>query len=322
MKAPRFKGWFAKLPSLNQPQRRQVLDALHPAAGLDQVVALITEVRAPGRCCPRCGNEHCYRHGFANDLQRYRCCSCGRTFNDLTGTPLARLRHKAKWLAYSQVLLDSLPVRKAADRVGVHRNTAFRWRHRFLHWIKLDRPTLLNGIVEADETFLLESQKGSRTLDRPPRHRGGHAAKRGITSELDCILVARDREGRTVDAVTGRGALKAAQLERDLLPRLDKQALLVSDSHAAYRAFARKHRIAHETVNLRAGVRARRLGSLAIHVQNVNAYHQRFKTWLQGFRGVASRYLPNYLGWRWALDGKRIISPEQLLRIAISVINR
>ena len=112
MKAPRFKGWFANLSSLNQPQRRQVLDALHPAAGLDQVTALITEVRAPGRCCPRCGNEHCYRHGFANDLQRYRCCACGRTFNDLSGTPLARLRLKAKWLAYSQVLLDSLSVRK------------------------------------------------------------------------------------------------------------------------------------------------------------------------------------------------------------------
>jgi len=322
MKAPRFKGWFAKLPSLNHPQRRQVLDALHPAAGLDQVVALISEARAPGRCCPRCGNERCYRHGFANDLQRYRCCACGRTFNDLTGTPLARLRLKANWLAYSQVLLDSLPVRKAADRVGVHRSTAFRWRHRFLHWAKLDRPGSLNGIVEADETFLLESQKGSRTLDRPPRHRGGHAAKRGISSEFECILIARDREGRTVDAVTGRGALTAAQLERDLLPSLNRQALLVSDGHPAYRAFARKHRIAHEAVNLRARVRVRRLGSLAIHVQNVNAYHQRFKAWLQGFRGVASRYLPNYLGWRWALDGERVTSPEQLLRSAISVINR
>jgi len=322
MKALRFKGWFAKLPSLNQPQRRQVLAALHPAAGFDQVVTLITEARAPGRCCPRCGNERCYRHGFANDLQRYRCCACGRTFNDLTGTPLARLRLKAKWLAYSQALLDSLPVRKAADRIEVHRNTAFRWRHRFLHWVKLDRPAALNGIVEADETFLIESQKGSRTIDRPPRRRGGRAAKRGISNELDCILVARDRDGRTIDAVTGRGALTAAQLDRDLLPRLDRQALLVSDSHAAYRAFARKHRIAHETVNLRARVRARRLGSLAIHVQNVNAYHQRFKTWLQGFHGVASRYLPNYLGWRWALDGKRVTSPEQLLSIAITVINR
>ena len=102
MKAPRFKNWFAKLSALNQPQRQQVLDALHPAAGLDQVVALIAQARAPARCCPSCGNERCHRHGFANDLQRFRCCACGRTFNDLSGTPLARLRHKAKWLAYSQ----------------------------------------------------------------------------------------------------------------------------------------------------------------------------------------------------------------------------
>jgi len=322
MKAPRFKNCFAKLPLLNQPQRRQVLGALHPLAGLEQVVALITEVRTPGRCCPRCSNERCYRHGFANDLQRYRCCACGRTFNDLTGTPLARLRLKAKWLTYSQVLLQSLPVRKAADRVGVHRNTAFRWRHRFLHWSKLDRPAALNGIVEADETFLLESQKGSRTLDRPARRRGGHATRRGSSRELDCILVARDREGRTIDAVTGRGAVTTAQLERDLLPKLDPRALLVSDSHPAYRAFARKHKIAHAAVNLRAGVRVRHLGNSAIHVQNVNAYHQRFKAWLLGFRGVASRYLPNYLGWRWALDGDRVSSPEHLFHIAIRVISR
>ena len=322
MKAPRFRKWFAGLSSLNQPQRRQVLDALHPAAGLDQVVALIAQARASGRCCPRCAGKHCHRHGFANDLQRFRCCACGRTFNDLSGTPLARLRHKAKWLAYSQVLLDSLSVRKGADRVGVHRNTAFRWRHRFLAWVKLDRPASLNGIVEADETFLLESQKGSRTLDRPARRRGGCAPMRGISRYLDCILVARDRNGQTIDAVTGRGALTAAQLERSLLPRLDPQALLVTDSHAAYRAFARKHHIAHAAVNLRAGVRVRRLGGQAIHVQNVNAYHQRFKAWLMGFRGVASRYLPNYLGWRWALDGGRVSSSAQLFCIAIGVVNR
>jgi len=60
----------------------------------------------------------------------------------------------------------------------------------------------------------------------------------------------------------------------------------------------------------------------AIHVQNVNAYHARLRQWLSHFRGVASRYLPNYLGWRWALDGERITTAEQLLRIAIGAINR
>ena len=153
------------------------------------------------------------------------------------------------------------------------------------------------------------------------RKRGGAASRPGISRELDCILVARDRSGQTIDAVTGRGALTAAQLEQHLLPRLDRQALLVTDSNAAYRAFSRCHGIAHQTVNLRQGVRVRSSIEGAIHVQNVNAYHSRFRRWLARFHGVASRYLPNYLGWHWALDGGRVTSAEQLLRIAISVIH-
>ena len=321
MKTPRFKKLFAQLPLLNQPQRLQLLAVLHPAAGLDRVVALIAEIRGPGRHCPDCSCERCHRHGQANDLQRFRCCQCGRTFNDLTGTPLARLRLKGKWLDYLAALLDSRTVRSAASQVEVHRNTAFRWRHRFLDWVKHDRPRQLTGIVEADETFLLESQKGSRTLDREPRKRGGKAALRGISHHLDCILVARDRSGQTIDAVTGRGALKKSQLVQHLLPKLDPQVLLVTDTNAAYRAFARDHGIAHQAVNLQAGERVRTSSKGTIHVQNVNAYHRRFKEWLARFHGVASRRLPNYLGWLWAIDGGRVTSVEQLLRIAIRLIH-
>jgi len=321
MKAPRFEKWFAGLTLLNRPQRKRVQHALHPAAGLEQVIALIDTVRTQARRCPRCDCTRCYRHGHANDLQRYRCRDCGRTFNDLTGTPLARLRCKGKWLDYCAALLASSPVRQSAERLGVHRNTAFRWRHCFLQWVKLDRPQCLTGIVEADEMFLLESQKGSRKLDRPPRKRGGRARRRGISRELDCILVARDRSGQTIDAVTGRGALTVAQLTQHLLPKLDPQGLLVSDANAAYRAFAGKHRIAHQAVNLRAGQRVRLSAAGVIHVQNVNAYHQRFRQWLAPFRGVASRYLPNYLGWRWALDMGRIATVEQLFSIAVKLIH-
>jgi transposase-like protein len=321
MKARGFTTLIAKLGLLNGPQRLQVLDALRPAAGLDQVVGLIDQIRSAERCCPRCASPNWHRHGHANDLQRFRCRDCGRTYNDLSGTPLARLRLRGKWLDYLDTVLDSKPVRKAASRVGVHRNTAFRWRHRFLEWGKLDRAPQFNGIVEADEMFLLESQKGARKLDRPARRRGGVATRRGISREHDCILVARDRSGNTMDAVTGRGALKIAQLERHLLPKLDRQALLVTDANAAYRAFCRRHGIAHQSVNLSAGVRVRPGIEGAIHVQNVNAYHSRFRAWLARFKGVASRYLPNYLGWHRALDGGRVTSPEQLLRLAISVIH-
>ena len=238
MRAPHFKKWFARLPALNLPQRLQTLAALHPAAGLDQVIALIGQIGATKRRCPSCACERYYRYGQANGLQRYRCRACSRTFNDLSGTPLARLRLREKWLDYLSTVLDSKSVRAAAGDVGVHRNTAFRWHHRFLERPRHAQPTHLAGIAEADEMFMLESQKGARKLDRTPRKRGGRAGKRGISNELDCILVARDRGMQTIGALVGRGALKAAQLERHLLPRLDEQVLLVSDSNAAYRTFS------------------------------------------------------------------------------------
>jgi transposase-like protein len=239
----------------------------------------------------------------------------------LSGTPLARLRLRENCIDYRGALLDSRRVRASADRIKVHRNTAFRWRHRFLTKVKDDRPQRLHGIAEADEMFVLESQKGSRQLTRPARKRGGTARRRGISRDLDCILVARDRSGQTVDAVTGRGAVSASQLERHLLPVLDPQVLLVTDANAAYRSFSRRHGIAHQYVNLQAGERVRRSSEGAIHVQNVNAYHRRLRDWLMRFHGVASRYLPNYLGWRRALDGGRVGSPDELLRLAVKPIH-
>jgi IS1 family transposase len=150
-------------------------------------------------------------------------------------------------------------------------------------------------------------------LKRAPRRRGGVASTPGISHQHDCILVARDRTGQTIDAVTGRGAVTKGQLHVHLLPALDPDILLVTDGNHAYRAFARETGISHQYVNLRLGERVRG----AVHVQNVNAYHQRFRQWLARFHGVASRYLPNYLGWRWALDGERIASPERFLRAAM-----
>jgi transposase-like protein len=41
-------------------------------------------------------------------LQRYKCRGCQRSFNALTGTPLARLRQKGKWLAQAEVVREGL----------------------------------------------------------------------------------------------------------------------------------------------------------------------------------------------------------------------
>ena len=94
---------------------------------------------------------------------------------------------------------------------------------------------------------------------------------------------------------------------------IDRDILLVTDGHPAYHVFAKEMGILHAAVNLRAGIHVRG----TVHVQNVNAYHSRSREWLRAFHGVATRYLPNYLGWRWILDAKRILSCESLLRATL-----
>ena len=53
------------------------------------------------------------------------------------------------------------------------------------------------------------------------------------------------------------------------------------------------------------------------HIQNVNAYDSRLKTWLRRFNGVASKYLDHYLSWRRLLERYReTISPAICLNEA------
>ena len=70
-----------------------------------------------------------------------------------------------------------------------------------------------------------------------------------------------------------------------------------------------------------AGVSVRHGVHGAIHVQNVNAYRRRLRDWLAPFRGVSSRYLPNYLGWRRRPDGGKVTSADHLFRFAIGLIH-
>lgn len=297
-----FQVLVNQLAALSVEQREAVRDQLKQLSSKDGVAELAAMFSARCTGCPHCGGTELYRHGQAHGLVRYRCRACRKTFNPLTGTPLAHLRLRHKWLSYHQCLLDSLTIRKSAAAVDISRNTSFRWRHRFLDWVKNDRPERLHGIAEADEMYLLESEKGARHLQRTARKRGGAATRRGTSKEQVCVLVARDRTGQTLNFVTGRGPVSKAQLHQCLRPVLDQDILLVSDSNAAYRYFAREAEISYESINVHAKQRVRG----AIHVQNVNAYHSRCRQWLRRFHGVATHYLANYLGWQWALDAHRI----------------
>jgi len=192
--------------------------------------------------------------------------------------------------------------------------TAFRWRHRFLQLAQTVKATTLAGVVEADETFFLRSSKGQRS-GRKPRKRGGRASREARGMDLMPVLVARDRSGATADFLLE--AVSKACLSQALKPRIQSDAILCTDGSAAMAAAAREMGVQHEAVNRSAGERVRG----PWHIQNANAYHSRLKSWMARFKGVATSYLENYLGWFRALDraSKTRLKTAPMLALAVGL---
>jgi len=102
-----------------------------------------------------------YKWGIRSKLQRYKCQECNKTFNALSKTPLARLRHKERWSDYAKSLLESYSIEKSAEHCTVAISTSFRWRHRMLKISQEIKAKKLHGIVELDETYFPRSEKGN-----------------------------------------------------------------------------------------------------------------------------------------------------------------
>ncbi len=175
---------------------------------------------------------------------------------------MAGLRHKDKWFDYEQAMVQGLSVRKAAISCGITKNTSFKWRHRFLRVPAIHQSNKMNGIVEADEMYFLES-KGQRHLPRIARKRGGKAAKRGTSKEQIPVLVIRDRHGETDDRIL-RGT-SAELIGTVLIPLLSKDVILCTDGMPAYRQITRNARVVHRSVNIVAG---QRVINDVYHIQN------------------------------------------------------
>jgi len=304
MRNKTFSKLLQHLKSLTPLQKERVEDQLHHEDAID---TLREAIKAP-ETCPHCSAIHYYKWGMRDGLQRYHCEDCNKTFNALTGTPLARLRHKEKWMDFAHDLIESKSIRESAKHCGVHKNTTFRWRHRMLNNPKSLGSKHLHGIVEFDETYFLESHKGEQHLERAARKRGGSAHQRGISSEQTAILVARDRNGNTMDAILFKSNQRT--LAEVMLPVVDKDALLCSDKKRSYLAFSKTHHLTLKTVNSSAKEYVK---EKIYHIQNVNAYDSRLKLWIKRFNGVATKYLESYLAWMRLLDTESNLSAARFL---------
>lgn len=245
--------------------------------------------------CPHCNSEHFVKNGFKNKSQRYLCRDCRKSFVTHSGTIFfGSPKDLSVWQKYVHCMIEKYTLAKCAKICDISIPTAFYWRHKILNALQnMMNEVELDGVVQADETFVQLSFKGNHKnfhLPRAPHHRGTRASKRGLSKEQVCIPCGVNLDGMSVAKVASLGKPKLKDLEKVLNGKIVADSVFVTDSLRAYSKLSLDMQLNHIRIP-----RNKRTSGI-FNIQTVNSYHSRLKDLIMGrFKGVASKYLNHYL---------------------------
>ncbi|MBQ1491467.1 MAG: IS1595 family transposase [Blautia sp.] len=245
------------------------------------------------RICPLCGNQSIYKHGIRKGVQRYKCRACSKVFTPNTHTVMSYSRQStAVWREVISDTVSGVSLADTASRLALSENTVFDMRHKILlalAKLEKDNPTVLGEITELDETYVLESQKGTPlgVSDRFARKRGGKATKRGLSNEQICVFAGVQREGSVYMHCVNRGKPSKAEIHEAFEGHVTDDAMYMTDGLAGYSAL--KKMASCQVVN------AKKAESTFYHINHVNNLHSQFKDRYEHYRGVATKYMNRYL---------------------------
>ncbi|MCK0167802.1 IS1595 family transposase [Jannaschia sp. S6380] len=291
----------------------------------------VVEIDAVGeeRACPDCGGQHRSRWGKTRTgAQRWRCGDCDRTWTGRSGTPIARVHRPGLFIEVARNMLDPddapLSCRKLGSRLGISRDTVWRWRMVVLDQLKTVAPDVLSGIIETDDTAQRESRKGSREWVRhqrdpsqpmPPRRRWYEYPNRRPPKAIakafeEPILGVVDRAGRA--SFQHLFDKRQPAIDAALVPQVAPDAMVLFDGAPQYEAIAKSRGISYHI--LYGGKRGRRTPR-AYHLNTVNSLHAQWEEFIPQWRGPATKYLDGYARW---LVARRWADPVSLFRAVIT----
>ena len=152
-----------------------------------------------------------------------------------------------------------------------------------------DNHDKLDGIVEADETFFEESQKGSRKMTRQARKRG-YSCYSYTQKKKVCVLTAIDRNKHSFNKPVCYGHIGKEQTTI-LQHRIKENSILITDGEHSYKRLKDV-----KLKQLKFG-KPQIKDNKIIHMNTINSFHSGLKKFMIRFNGVATKYLDNYINY-------------------------
>jgi transposase-like protein len=254
------------------------------------------------KLCPCCGGSNYIKNG-KNRLkrQRYACKDCDRIFSDMTNSPLSYTKKPPEqWIKYMECMSKGLSIRKSAQIVKINRNTAFHWRHKILNAIKSKLKDNLGGIVEINEMRIKESFKGNHSKSKGPlRNKSFNRINSNLFvndgRKIISILCCRDRDNNTFAQAACSGRIGFRHINILLEKKIREGSVICTNNSSAYISFAKTQKLTLYKILFNS-----KSTDEIYHIDNVKAFSKLFKIFINGFKGVATKYINFYLNWfKW-----------------------
>ena len=115
-----------------------------------------------------------------------------------------------------------------------------------------------------------------------------------------------DRNGGLVLVPACKGRLTINRLSAIYNGKIERNSIICTDSHNAYKAFARE--IPADLIQLDSGTHKKGV----YHINHINSLHSRLKEWVKDRKGISTKYLANYMYWfNWVERNKSISKYKQ-----------
>jgi transposase-like protein len=234
--------------------------------------------------CISCGSINLYRNGKRHGKQAYLCRDCGKTFVETSGSAIA-YSHTSDTV-WKQVISDTVngvSIDDTASDLDLSHDRVFHMRHKILKRLEdeaLNDNAMMVGTCEADETYVLESVKGTKIPEdyhRKARRHGAKASKPGISREYLCVCSSISEDGDCMALSINRAVPSKDEISQVFGGRVNSDTLVLCDGSKTYDILEAKCTVAHTK-----------------RVNRVNGFHSFIKGQLNDYRGVATAYLNRY----------------------------
>lgn len=224
-------------------------------------------------CCPNCSRNNYIKYGSYKGIQRYKCKDCMKTFSNITNSIFSYTKKDLdKWIKFIELMMKKKSLRVCAKKLHINLATAFYWRHKILRGFKLDNiPEDLYGDVHINKTIIVENFKGCRNIKTTKRKNIWVIAAKGEKDSLIAMPVFKDFWDWTI-------------FNEKIYYRIPKGSYMVAynDRYISIKAKEHNKRLIKERIKEREDNR-------------IKYITMKLKQWLRTFKGIATKYLEEYL---------------------------